>query len=91
MAESVSAFDKQIGGDHYKKLAIQPFEFIERNRLGFAAGNVIKYLCRYRTKGGLEDLEKARHYLDLLIELETDLEVLGDALMAIDETGEQHD
>ena len=87
-----SAFDKQIGGDHYKKLAVQPFEFIELNHLGFAAGNVIKYLCRYKTKGAsIEDLEKARHYLDLLIELETDVEVLGDALMAIDETGEQHD
>tara|TARA_R110000824_G_scaffold67371_4_gene174423 strand:+ start:2268 stop:2504 length:237 start_codon:yes stop_codon:yes gene_type:complete len=66
----MSAFDKQIGGDHYKKLAIQPLEFIERNRLGFSAGNIIKYICRYKTKGGLEDLKKARHYLDLLIELE---------------------
>jgi len=92
-----SAFDKQIGGDHYKKLAVQPFEFIELNHLGFSAGNVIKYLCRYKIKGGLEDLKKARHYLDLLIELETDVEVLGDALIAINEetkpctTGEQHD
>ena len=66
----MSAFDKQIGGDHYKQLAIQPLEFIERNRLGFAAGNVIKYLCRYKTKGGIEDLKKARHCLDLLIEIE---------------------
>ena len=85
MAESVSAFDKQIGGDHYKQLAIQPLEFIERNRLGFAAGNVIKYLCRYRTKGGLEDLEKARHYLDLMIQFETE------ETKSCPTTGEQHD
>ena len=67
-----AAFDQQIGGDHYLNFNIQPIEFIERNRLGFSAGNIIKYLCRYKSKGGIEDLEKARHYLDLLIELETD-------------------
>ena len=62
--------DEQVGGDHYKDLAIQPFEFIERNNLGFGAGNIIKYLCRYKRKNGIEDLKKARHYLDLLIDLE---------------------
>ena len=66
----MSASDRQVGGDHYKDLAIQPFEFIESNGLGYGVGNVIKYLCRYKTKGGLEDLEKAKHYIDLLIELE---------------------
>ena len=66
----MSAFHKQIGGDHYKDLDISPFEFIERNGLGYGVGNIIKYLCRYKTKGGIEDLEKARHYLDMLIERE---------------------
>ena len=62
--------NEQVGGDHYKDLPIQPFEFIERNNLGYGVGNVIKYLCRYKTKGGAEDLKKARHYIDLLIEVE---------------------
>ena len=65
-----SPLSKQVGGDHYKDLAIQPFEFIERNGIGFAAGNIIKYVCRYKTKNGIEDLKKARHYIDLLIDLE---------------------
>ena len=64
-----TALDIQIGGNHYKDFAIQPVEFITRNGLGFCAGNVIKYTCRYQKKGGIEDLRKARHYLDLLIEL----------------------
>jgi hypothetical protein len=64
-----SAFDSQVGGDHYKNLAIQPLEFIVANGLDFPSGNVVKYVTRYKLKGGLEDLRKARHYLDLLIEL----------------------
>ncbi len=64
------ALDEQVGGDHYKDLAIQPFEFIELNNLGYGAGNVVKYICRYKTKGGVDDLKKARHYIDLLIEVE---------------------
>jgi hypothetical protein len=66
----VSAKDEQIGGDHYAKLAIQPFEYITANNLGFAEGNAIKYLTRWRSKGGLQDLRKARHMIDLLIEFE---------------------
>jgi len=66
----MSASNKQVGGDHYKNLALQPFEFIERNCLGYGVGNVIKYLCRYKTAGGIQDLKKARHYIDLLIDLE---------------------
>lgn len=70
-----SAFDSQVGGNHYKDLAIQPLEFIVANGLDFCQGNVVKYVVRYHLKGGLEDLKKARHYLDLLIELkERDLE-----------------
>lgn len=64
-----SSFDTQVGGNHYKDLAIQPLEFIVKNELDFLQGNVVKYVVRYKTKGGLEDLKKARHYLDLMIEL----------------------
>ncbi|RPJ29890.1 MAG: DUF3310 domain-containing protein [Verrucomicrobiaceae bacterium] len=60
----------QIGGNHYTKLAIQPWEVIENNEMGFFDGNALKYLMRFRDKGGVQDLEKARHYLDKLIELE---------------------
>ncbi len=70
MTQTPSAFDTQIGGNHYKQFAIQPLEFIVANDLPFVVGNVVKYVVRYKTKGGLEDLKKARHYLDLLIELE---------------------
>lgn len=60
----------QVGGAHYKSLAIQPVEYIHGNKIGYMEGNVIKYVTRWRDKGGLADLEKARHYIDLLIELE---------------------
>jgi hypothetical protein len=68
--EKPKALDVQVGGDHYKDYAIQPVEFIHKNKIGFCEGNAIKYLCRWREKGGLEDLKKARHYVDLLIEME---------------------
>jgi hypothetical protein len=67
----MSALDKQVNGDHYKERAIQPVEFIHANDLGFCEGNVVKYVTRWRTKGGAADLEKAKHYLELLIELES--------------------
>lgn len=57
----------QVGGNHYKEFAIQPTEFILKNKLNFAEGNIIKYVTRYKKKNGLEDLYKARHYLDILI------------------------
>lgn len=66
----MKALDTQIGGSHYKTFAIQPLEFCLKNNIPFAEGNVIKYVCRYRHKNGLEDLLKARHYLDALIERE---------------------
>jgi hypothetical protein len=59
--------DTQIGGDHYKRMKIQPIEFILANGIGFCAGNVIKYVCRAPAKGNVEDLRKARHYLDIMI------------------------
>ena len=65
------ATSKQVGGDHYAVMKIQPIEFILANELGFCEGNVIKYLCRYKRKNGLEDLKKARQYIDFLIERES--------------------
>lgn len=59
--------DKQVGGQHYK-MPIQPIEFILKNSLGYIEGNIIKYVCRYKNKGGVEDLEKSKHYLEMLIE-----------------------
>jgi hypothetical protein len=60
----------QIGGKHYKSLKIQPVEYIHANDIGYFEGNVIKYVSRWRDKGGVEDLHKALHYLELLIDLE---------------------
>lgn len=61
----------QVSGDHYKKLRIQPVEYIHANGIGFCEGAVIKYVSRWRDKGGIKDLEKARHFIDLLINLES--------------------
>ena len=57
--------DKQVGGPHYKSFHIQPYEFISKNNLSFFQGNVIKYVCRYLNKNGIEDLEKIIHYCEL--------------------------
>lgn len=65
-----SALDRQEGGQHYKSMAIQPVQYIHANGLGFIEGSVVKYVSRWRAKGGVEDLKKARHFLDLLIEME---------------------
>ena len=62
--------EKQVGGNHYKGFVIQPVEFIYKNNIPFMEGNIIKYVCRHREKNGIQDLQKARHYLDMLIELE---------------------
>jgi hypothetical protein len=69
-AEREAASRKQVGGSHYRSFTIQPSEFIHRNGIGFLEGNVIKYVCRHAKKNGKQDLEKARHYIDLLIEFE---------------------
>jgi hypothetical protein len=66
----MSALDKQVSGSHYKDLAIQPVEFIYKNNIGYLEGNVIKYICRHKTKNGLADLQKAKHYIEMLIEME---------------------
>lgn len=67
----MSALQTQIAGDHYKSLKIQPIEYIHANGIPFAEGCVIKYVSRWRDKGGIKDLEKAKHFIELLIELET--------------------
>ncbi len=64
----MSAYDKQIGGSHYRKMKIQPSEFINKNNLPFAEGNAIKYICRHKHKGERQDLEKAKHYIDMILE-----------------------
>lgn len=61
------ALEKQVGGDHYKKLRMQPVEFIVQNEIPFLEGCVIKRMCRWRVKGGVQDLLKAKHEIDLLI------------------------
>ena len=60
----------QVGGGHYRAFSIQPAEFIQRNRLGWCEGNAIKYVCRHHAKNGRQDIEKAIHYLQLLLEWE---------------------
>lgn len=67
----MSALDIQVGGAHYKGAAIQPIEYIHANNIPFAEGCVIKYVSRWRSKGGIADLEKAQHFIALLIELES--------------------
>jgi len=64
------ALDIQVGGNHYKDMVIQPVEFIWKNKIGYVEGSIIKYVCRWQSKNGIEDLRKARHYIDLLIEME---------------------
>jgi hypothetical protein len=64
----VSELDTQVDGDHYKKLAIQPIDYIHENGLGYIEGNVVKYVTRWKDKGGVSDLKKAAHYLGILIE-----------------------
>jgi hypothetical protein len=66
-----SALEVQVGGSHYRDLPIQPVEYIFANSISFFEGNVIKYVSRWRNKNGIADLEKAKHYLEMLIELET--------------------
>ena len=69
--EAFGALDRQVAGSHYKDLPIQPVEYIHANAMGYLEGNVVKYVSRWRKKNGIADLEKAKHYIELLIELET--------------------
>lgn len=67
-SQSSSANDHQVGGSHYNQGSIQPWDYILDQGLGYLEGNVVKYVSRYKRKNGLQDLLKARHYLDKLIE-----------------------
>jgi hypothetical protein len=68
MSEQMNALDKQVGGQHYASMKIQPVEFITANNLGFLEGNVVKYICRHQSKNGAEDIKKAIHYCELLLQ-----------------------
>ena len=63
------ANDMQVGGDHYMDKAIQPWDYIVSNNLGFLEGNIVKYITRWKDKNGVNDLRKAQHYLAKLIEV----------------------
>lgn len=64
------AMNEQVGGGHYKDMAIQPAEFIHKNNIGYLQGNVIKYVCRHASKGGPQDIRKAIHYCRLILKLQ---------------------
>ena len=64
----MSAYDKQVGGKHYIKYKIQPSKFVTENKLLYPEGSVIKYILRHQDKGGKQDLEKAKHFIDMIIE-----------------------
>mgnify|MGYP003345386804 CR=1 FL=1 len=65
MITAYSPLDTQVGGIHYKDFAIQPVEFITKNKLSFLEGCVVKRVCRHRSKNGAEDIRKAIHELEL--------------------------
>ena len=67
--QELKANDVQVAGTHYKGKAIQPWDYIVGNDLGYLEGNIVKYVSRWKDKGGVDDLKKARHYLDKLIEV----------------------
>lgn len=69
--ELLSSLDIQVGGGHYKDFKIQPVEFCHINGIPYIEATAIKYLCRWRRKDGIQDLEKAKHFISMLIELET--------------------
>jgi hypothetical protein len=62
----------QVGGEHYRNKAIQPWDYIVSNNLGYLEGCVVKYVSRYKEKGGMQDLEKAAHYLQKLMEVQSE-------------------
>ena len=70
-----------MGGSHYKDMAITPREYAKKNNLGIDEFNIIKYVSRFRSKNGVEDLRKARHYLDMLIEEECSVEKQSNGIL----------
>lgn len=83
----MSALKTQVGGDHYKNMAIQPMEYSMANGLDACQHTIVKYVSRFREKGGIQDLEKARHVLDMLIEIEQKkapaVSIIGDVTMHV--------
>lgn len=75
----MKTLETQIAGNHYKDMNIQPLEFIMANNMPYCERNIIKYVCRYKSKNGLQDLLKAKHYLDILIEHEQRRTKSGDS------------
>ena len=69
------SLEKQVGGKHYRNMKIQPAHFINENKLLFAEGNAIKYICRHQSKGKEEDVKKAIHYLEMILERDYSLGV----------------
>jgi hypothetical protein len=67
-----NSLEDQVGGKHYRKMKIQPAEFINENKLLFAEGNAIKYICRHSSKGKAQDIQKAIHYLEMILERDYD-------------------
>ena len=68
--EKSGALEFQAGGDHYKSMPIEPVEFIEANNLGFCEGSIVKYVARHKVKGGADDIRKAIHYCQLILQLQ---------------------
>lgn len=66
-----NANESQVGGTHYKQLGIEPWDYIAANNLGFFEGSIVKYVTRWDRKGGIDDLRKAKHFIEKLIEVET--------------------
>ena len=71
-ATNYDSLDKQVDGTHYKGMKIQPAQFVNENQLLFAEGNAIKYICRHKAKGKEKDIEKAIHYLEMILERDYD-------------------
>ena len=74
LPETLDPLKVQVGGNHYKDMPIQPVEFIHANGIPYIEGAVIKYVCRWRNKNGLDDLQKALHFIELLMQLEKNKE-----------------
>ena len=70
----MSVWKKQIGGNHYRRYKVQPSQFVTENKLLYPEGCVIKYVIRHQDKGGKQDLEKAKHMIDMIIERDYETE-----------------
>jgi len=75
-----SSLEKQVGGTHYNGMAIQPIEFIVANHIPYREGNALKYICRHSNKNGVDDLRKAIHYLEMIIEEYEERELIQEEL-----------